>query len=195
MTRNRANTEGQLAKQEFDLITRQYRHDFGVVVIKCHPKFVPTKWTTTGQITAGFFQEIGPPDRHATLPGGLSCWLDVKTWKAKNRHTNRKRTHQHQTMFDAAVLAGALGFYVVKWRWDGVIDWRLHPVKSLKCIEGGIVFERQEGVAVAQDSQGLPRWYEAILEARRVTSQRANGRRWAVKPSGGLAVEVKGGTP
>lgn len=168
MTRNRANSEGHLAQVEFDTISRQYRRDYGVTVAECHPEFVPTKWDQRGQILAGFYRETGPPDRHATLPYGLSCWIELKTWEAKSRHTLRKRLHQHRFMFDAVTVSSALGFYIVKWRWGGSADWRLHPVAGLQCIEGGIVFKCSEGVEVSQDSQGLPRWYDAILNARQV---------------------------
>lgn len=168
MTRNKANSEGATAQAEFDAICRQYRQDYGITVAQCHPEFVPTKWSKDGQILAGFFREFGPPDRHATLPDGLSCWVELKTWEAKNKHTLRKRLHQHRFMFDAVTLSGALGFYLVKWRWQRSADWRLHPAASLKCIEGGIVFDCSEGIPVAQDSQSLPRWYDAILGARRI---------------------------
>jgi hypothetical protein len=169
MTRNKANSEGATAQAEFDTMCRQYRRDYGIVVAQCHPEFVPMQWNRKGQISAGFYRETGPPDRHATLPYGLSCWMELKTWKAKNKHTLRKRLHQREFMFNAVNLSGALGFYLVKWRWNGTADWRLYPVASLALVNGGIVFERSEGVKVPHTNQGLPRWYDAIMNTRRVT--------------------------
>jgi hypothetical protein len=61
------------------------------------------------------------------------------------------------------VQAGGLAAYLVLWKWDGLEEWRLHPVESLKTggVGSNLLFMREEG-RVVNDYLGWPDWLEPV---------------------------------
>ena len=104
------------------------------------------------------------PDRCVAVRelGGRLLWLEIKTWKAKDRHTLRQRLHQFEQMVEFMLSGGALGAYLVAWRWDGVIEWRLYPIMTLSVRDGGITFRREAGRLVKSEG-GLPDWLPCVV--------------------------------
>lgn len=109
------------------------------------------------------------PDRHVTLKtlGGRTCWIDVKSWQARDRNSYPLTGHpdavaQLEKMREE-ITFGALCFYLVCWRWNGNEEWRLHPVESLAEENGNLVFLREKGY-FADSSQGYPDWLGVLEE-------------------------------
>jgi len=108
------------------------------------------------------------PDRHVTVPalGGRCCWLEVKSWQAKERNTydldKDNRRDQYGCLLEEARVGGALSYYLVCWRWNGQEDWRLYPVESLALEGKGLLFVRTEGLAVGAE-YGWPDWLAVVV--------------------------------
>lgn len=136
---------------------------------KSHPKFIKIRgvWTPAGK---------GAPDFRVTIAAlnGMTCWLEVKTWQAKNRNfypftktvrgvtsARQGRINQFEKL-QTEFSFGALAFYLACWRWQGREDWRLHPAVRLQHNETGITFERTEGLEV-DSSNNWPDWLPAAI--------------------------------
>lgn len=99
------------------------------------------------------------PDRIALYRGQLLV-MEIKTWRAKDRYSLRKRLHQFDCMTEMA-KHGATCFYLVLWRWDD-LEWRLYPVGSLEEEDGRIEFVREEGKLVGGE---VPDWLGVVDES------------------------------
>lgn len=149
---------GAVAEELVDISLRRYHAD-GLVAWA--PTYPEVRFVSKGQARA---TGEALPDRCVAIRslGGRLLWLEIKTWQAKNRHTLRQRLHQLAQMRDFAQFGGAMGAYLVAWRWDGTIDWRLYPALSLAAQNGAVVFCREDGLPV-DDENGFPDWLPAVM--------------------------------
>lgn len=149
-------TAENLAEASFDYYMRLEAASW----IKCYPAS-RTAWNRgTHRRETFLIPHEGPPDYHISLRGGRSLWIEVKTWKAKDRELYRERLFQYRKMMESYQLGG-WGGYLVLWRWNGNEEWRFYPVQLLQLHDGGLVFERERGCFV--DSQhGWPEWWPAL---------------------------------
>lgn len=154
----KAQSAGQLAEQLFELSLRQYQAAGQLAWIKTYAPTV-TGYDPLGNLRT-FHVESGPPDYCITLaPTGRQMWVEVKTWQGKNKHTYKSRLHQYDKMIEG-LSVGALGFYLVLWRWEAVEDWRLYPIKELRYKNRSLEFIKREGRTV-RDKHGWPDWFDA----------------------------------
>ena len=104
------------------------------------------------------------PDR-LCFYNGKAYVFEIKTWEAKDRHRLTKRVHQYHQMVDITphLLDNGKCFYLVWWRWKGVEEWRLHSLDNLAEVNGGITFNRDEGLQVTCNGD-LPLWWKDILK-------------------------------
>ena len=165
---NKANSAGKLAEDQVDISLRTYRSFSMAAGVKTFPEVTYVKPVGGRGSFEGRYTGQGAPDRAVAIRhlGGRLCWLEIKTWQAKDRHTLGQRLHQFFHMKSAIEDGGALGFYLVKWRWDQAEEWRLYPVHSLRVDEMRMVFEREVGWLVAAD-QGWPDWLPVALRGAR----------------------------
>lgn len=164
---NRANDQGRLAEDQVDISLRAYRARRLACGVATYPEVTYFRAIGKKGSFEGRYTGKGAPDRAVALRQiwGRLCWLEIKTWEAKNKHTLRRRIHQYHQMKDAIDAGGALGFYLVKWRWEMLAEWRLYPVGLLaENNEGGIVFVREAGKPV-DNSQGFPDWLPVAIES------------------------------
>lgn len=154
-----AQSIGQFAELLVEPSFRRYQAD-GVQLTwtKTYPSFVVLD-RSGGQATV-VFTDVGPPD-YALCISGRAAWLEVKTWQARDKHTERKRLHQYRHILDT-IRAGGLGGYLVLWRWKGAEEWRYYRAESIPLVPGGLVFERSAGVR-CDDSQGWPDWLAGMV--------------------------------
>jgi Holliday junction resolvase len=104
------------------------------------------------------------PDRCVAIKalGGRLLWLEIKTWEARDVHSLRSRLHQLEQMQEFARDGGALGTYLVAWRWDGRLEWRLYPVMNLSVKGGAVTFQREAGAHVV-GGDGYPNWLPYLV--------------------------------
>lgn len=146
---------GATAENLVDLSLRHYGHE-----LAWSPTFPEVIFLGKGQARA---TGKATPDRVISLKcaGGRLLWLEVKTWKAKGLYTLTERLHQYWQMREFYEQGGALGFYLVCWRWPGLpLDWRLYDVLSLP-FRSGPVFERASGLAVPSPDD-WPQWLPVL---------------------------------
>jgi hypothetical protein len=154
----RSQVVGASIEAMVDVSLRRYRTDGRLAWASTYPevRFVGKgRARTTGKAL---------PDRCVALRdlGGQLLWIEIKTWEGKDRHSLSQRLHQFEQMREFAADGGALGAYLVAWRWDGHIDWRIYPVANLICKRGSVLFVREAGIPVIE-SAGYPDWLPALL--------------------------------
>lgn len=98
----------------------------------------------------------------AVTAGASLPWLEIKTWEGRDRHSLRSRLHQLEQMQEFARDGGALGAYLVAWRWDGRLEWRLYPIMNLSVKCGAVTFERDASVRVIS-ADGYPNWLPYLV--------------------------------
>lgn len=97
------------------------------------------------------------PDRIA-IHDGHPIMIEIKTWKAKNQYTLRKRLHQYDILKDVSDHK-ATCFYLVLWRWQDQEEWRLYLIEELEKQRDSIIFQRKEGRYVEGD---IPQWLPVL---------------------------------
>ncbi len=158
-----AKERGTLAEQEFDIACRYYRGNYLLDWQPTFPELVVVKRSSDGTVR-GFFKEKGAADRVISLAqlGGQTCWVEIKSFLAKNRHTLDKGIHQYDQMLASIGDGGATAFYITRWEWHKQVEWRLYLLTDLVKQAGRIVFEREAGLIVPSP-QGWPDWLPVLL--------------------------------
>lgn len=160
--RQKANQEGSITERLVDISLHQYVVQGRLAWSPTYPEFIALSRNKRGEVSRGFFKEQGTPDRDITFENNRAGWLEIKTWTRKDRYTLSERLHQYEKMRADWQAVGRLGFYLVKWKWDGAEDWRLYPVWALDLDQGRLVFERENGLEVP-DGLGYPDWLDLAL--------------------------------
>lgn len=154
----KSQSVGKTYEKIVDLGLRQYQRDGRADYQINYPEIAVTRFPNCRIIgKAG-------ADRTVTLSNGQTCHIEIKTWNHKDRYTYRftgsaselRRGKQYKRLL-RSLRFGALAFYLVCWRWDGLDEWRLHPVANLEAAETGLIFVKNTGWLV-DDSKGWPDW-------------------------------------
>ncbi len=160
-----AKLTGDVYEELVDRGLYYYRANDMVTWVQVYPKIRITRYPNAVVVGKAH------PDRHVTIPalGGRSCWLEIKSWQAKERNTYNldtdNRRDQYQNLLEEVRIGGALGYYLVCWRWNGQEDWRLYPAESLQLSGGGLRFVRAVGLAVGAE-YGWPDWLAVVVEVQ-----------------------------
>lgn len=157
----KAQAVGKLAEDLVDISLRQYSALGLLAWEPTFPEILITGWTGNLAGVKSRPRNVtitgrAPPDRVVCLGGGRMLWIEVKTWEAKRLHTLSEALHQYETMEHFCGL-GALGIYLVMWRWKGNEQWRLHPLpipaaSEVASLRDGLrfprLFDRSSGIIV-----------------------------------------------
>lgn len=158
-----AKERGTLAEQEFDYACRYYRGNCLLDWQPTYPEFVVVKRSSDGTVR-GFFKEKGSADRVISLVqlDGQTCWVEIKSFLAKDRHTLDKGIHQYDQMLASIEDGGAMAFYITRWEWHKEVEWRLYELPALVKNDGKIIFKREAGWFVPSPL-GWPDWLPVLL--------------------------------
>lgn len=183
---------GQAVESVVEAKGHEY-HQHGILrLTKTYPEITTYTDRQTGKRVT---KMVGPAqaDYHATLTlhGGRSCWIETKSFTAKDYTTYSfwttslkfqdnyaKRARQFGQLLQEQ-KAGALAFYLALWKYKDMQDaWVLHPLEMIThvtdpikgiAVDGlpdpltGIKFFRDRGMPVVEVN-GMPCFHDAIQE-------------------------------
>lgn len=154
-----SQTEGDLAERLAELSFNQYQADGRLIWFRTYPE-IKVLYRGQDEVPQVIITGEATPDYLICLAGRL-LWLEIKTWSALSRHSETRRLHQYKQMVET-VQAGGLATYLVRWKWNGIEEWRLHPVQGLAGPAGNsLTFLRENGQHVSSE-KGWPDWLPAL---------------------------------